>query len=265
MNASGDIFLVIPAYRESGRLPAFLRSVCNTFAASPWRFAILVVDDGSGPEEQAKLSKLIEELQPSTPQLLPPVLFPKNRGKGHAIRAGWARGAGWNWLAFVDADGAISPAELMRLCEMAQLRQPPAALFASRIKMLGHTVSRSGSRHLLGRVFATMVGFAILPEIYDSQCGCKIIPGSAWPRIAPEMQEDGFAFDVELLAALLKHRIAIREEPIDWFDQPGSRVHPFRDSLRMAKAVLRIRKRFPVKESDKIAFLINSQKSQYKK
>jgi glycosyltransferase involved in cell wall biosynthesis len=243
MNDPGDLFLVIPAYRESERLPVFLRAVCHTFSAAACRFAILVVDDGSGTEEQAKLSALIESLRGETPELLPPLLLPENRGKGHAIREGWARGGGYNWLAFVDADGAISAAELFRLCELAQLAEPSRALFASRIKMLGHTVERTFLRHLLGRLFATIVGFTILPEVYDSQCGCKIIPASAWQRIAGEMEEDGFAFDVELLALLRWHGIAVREEPIDWFDQPGSRVHPLRDSVRMALAVRRIRKR----------------------
>jgi len=243
MSDTGDLFIVIPAYRESERLPGFLRSVCRTLAASSYRYAILVVDDGSGPQEQAKLGELVNRLRQEAPGLLPPLLLPENHGKGYAIRAGWNHGTGYNWLAFVDADGATGASELMRLCELAQLAGPPGAVFASRIKMLGRTVTRSALRHLLGRVFATLVGQAICPAIYDSQCGCKIIPGSAWPLISGEMQEDGFAFDVELLALLLKRGVPVREEPVNWFDQPGSRVHPVRDSIRMAQAVRRIRKR----------------------
>ncbi|MGC3992503.1 MAG: glycosyltransferase [Chthoniobacteraceae bacterium] len=243
MSDSGDLFIVIPAYRESERLPGFLRSVCRTLSASSYRYAILVVDDGSGPEEQARLSEVVAGLQKETPGLLPPLLLPENHGKGYAIREGWNRGTGYNWLAFVDADGATSAGELLRLCELAQLAEPHGAVFASRIKMLGRTVTRSASRHVLGRVFATLVGMAICPAIYDSQCGCKIIPGRAWPLISGEMQEEGFAFDVELLGLLLKRGVPVREEPVNWFDQPGSRVHPIRDSIRMAKAVRRIRKR----------------------
>ena len=48
--------------------------------------------------------------------------------------------------------------------------------------MRGKKLERSLMRHLTGRVFATLVGIMIDSEIYDSQCGFKLIPlrHTAW-------------------------------------------------------------------------------------
>jgi hypothetical protein len=51
----------------------------------------------------------------------------------------------------------------------------------------------------------------------------------------------GFAFDVDILTALLDARAQVIEVPIDWHDEPGGHVHLIRDSLRMFNDVVKIR------------------------
>ena len=98
------------------------------------------------------------------------------------------------------------------------------AIFASRVKMLGRRVERSALRHYCGRLFASLVGLNINPDIYDSQCGFKLVPSKAYFRIAPWLEENGFCFDVELSAALSAANAAVEEVPIDWIDCRGSKV-----------------------------------------
>ena len=76
-----------------------------------------------------------------------------------------------------------------------------------------------------------------------SQCGIKLIPAAVYRRIVAWLQEDGFCFDVELLAALLATRAPVHEVPIDWADRPGSKVSLFRDTARMFLGVRRIQTR----------------------
>ncbi len=124
------------------------------------------------------------------------------------------------------------------------IREGPqrGALFASRVLMLGRQVTRDFHRHLLGRVYATLVSSLLQIPIYDSQCGFKLIPGSAWEKVRQKLQIGGFAFDVELLVALLDSGIKVTELPIDWHETPGGKVHLIRDSYRMYRDVLRVRK-----------------------
>jgi glycosyltransferase involved in cell wall biosynthesis len=235
--------LVIPCYRESGRLPHFLTELCPVIDALGG-VSVLVVDDGSGANEAAATRASIETLRPHHSCLLPLLELPSNLGKGGAVYEGWSKaGDDCDWLAFVDADGSCSASETARLIQLTRVATlaPPAALFASRVKMLGRSVERQFKRHLLGRVFATLVSELLNIPVYDSQCGLKLVPKSAFQSIQPRLTITGFAFDVDLLVALMDHGTAVIEVPIDWHEEPGGKVHLLRDSWRMACDVWKIR------------------------
>jgi len=236
--------LVIPAFRESKRLPPFLAELLAHLDRASLPADVLVVDDGSGPDEQRRLIDVIATLRPQYARLLEPLCLAQNCGKGGAVRAGWEKAtAEYDWVGFVDADGAIPATEVCRLLQLASNSTEPTAIFGSRIRMLGKQIVRSSFRHLSGRIFATLVGTTISPLVYDSQCGIKLVPASIYRRIAAWLAEDGFCFDVELLAALLAARAPVIEVPIDWTDRPGSKVSFIRDSARMFLGVRRIKER----------------------
>ncbi len=268
---------------------------------------ILVVDDGSEPAETHATRAIIESLRPNHPLLQPLLELPNKIGKGGAVYAGWSQAnPDTQWLAFVDADGSISPQEVTRLITLARQPNsssiphsqdlihpnveraagsppkipseqsepfealtkqghpsnsssssspdycplitdnssstlPTPALFASRVKMLGRVVNRQFKRHLLGRIYATLVSESLNIPIYDSQCGLKLIPAPAFRTIQNQLSILGFAFDVDLLVHLIDHGTPVIEVPIDWHEEPGGKVHLLRDSWRMAQDVLQIR------------------------
>ena len=232
--------LVIPAFNESARLPAYLRALLAGLDRSGLDCHVLVVDDGSGADEVGYVDDLAEMLRPLHSRLLEPLCLGTNRGKGGAVRAGWDAAEDYDWVGFVDADGSISEREVVRLVALAATSQKPVTIFGSRIKMLGRRVERSTLRHWSGRFFAFLVGRTVSARVYDSQCGIKLLPISALRRIQPWLRESGFCFDVEILAALEVVGLPILEVPIDWVDTPGTKVRLFRDTLRMAFALLRI-------------------------
>jgi dolichyl-phosphate beta-glucosyltransferase len=233
------VHLVIPCYRESARIEVFLTDMCQEMSALE-RVVIMVVDDGSGFEEVSRLSAIIDDFRARNSCLLPLKKMPYNSGKGAAVYEGWADSGDADWLAFVDADGACSAKEVARLIGMIDGK---TALFASRVKMLGRQVDRLFKRHLLGRVYATMVSELLKVPVYDSQCGLKIVPRAAYERVSSGLQVTGFAFDVELMIALLDAGCQIQEVPIDWHEVIGGKVNLFLDSWRMARDVMRIKAR----------------------
>ena len=195
---------------------------------------VRLVDDGSGPAENALLQPLVRNLRKNFPKNFSFLALPKNQGKGGAILAAWRSSSkGFDFLGFVDADGALDPAEVSRVA--AQLRQgsKKSALFASRVKMLGFTVKRHLIRHYLGRIYATWVGVCLEPGIYDSQCGLKFIPANVFKSLSPKMRGRGFSWDIELLSGLLSAGCPIREIPVNWKDVPGSKVNFLRDGIRL--------------------------------
>ena len=241
-SARPGILIAIPAYRESARLPRFLEFLASAVESSGLGAAILVVDDGSGPREQELLLQAVGGLREVHSCILPPLLLQFNAGKGGAILAAWRSCPDADYLGFVDADGAVSAGEVCRVAAMLETGGRGPALFACRVKMLGKRVTRSWARHLIGRVFALLVGALIDPGVYDSQCGLKFVPASAFKKLDPYLQGHRFAFDVELLAGLKKLRWPVQEVPIDWHDEPGSKVSFFRDTHQMIRAIFRIKR-----------------------
>lgn len=239
---AASVHLVVPCFRESARIGAFLPELCATLDAVGG-VRVLVVEDGDGEAEQARMSALISGWRERHACLLPPLLLPGNMGKGGAVYAGWAQNSGAEWLAFVDADGSCPAGEVARLIEMARRESPsPRALFASRIKMLGRKIDRQLKRHLLGRIYATMVSEMLDIPVYDSQCGLKLVPTAAFEKVRPVLSVNGFAFDAELLLALLHSGREVVEVPIDWHETPGGKIRLIRDSIRMARDIIAIQR-----------------------
>lgn len=239
-----DFHLVIPAYKESGRLPSFLRELLGQLTAKDYRTRILVVDDGSGAEEQARLREIVSALQQTTDLILDPLLLQQNMGKGYAVRAGWLAGGGARWMAFADADGATPASEIARVFdEIYRIGDPRRCYFGARVRMLGRAVRRPLSRHIISRMYAILVGILINESTYDSQCGFKVLSGEGFAAIAGVLRENRFAFDSELIAALSEAGYPLEEVPVDWKDIPGTTLSFFKDSVRMVTSLLEIHRR----------------------
>lgn len=241
--ASSPTLLVIPCFNESNRLPSFLQDLGKTFDGT-CKVSIQVVDDGSDTTEQSKLRHVLNQVRERWPFIMPLVSCAENLGKGGAIYEGWRNAGDADWLAFADADGSCSASEIHRLMGVLDsLPESVAGLFASRIKMLGRKVERNLHRHLIGRIYATLVSNILNIEVYDSQCGLKFVRARAFEAVRQDLTLKRFAFDVDLLASLLNKGLEVREEPIDWHEVPGGKVHLVSDSLRMLRDVWSIRRK----------------------
>jgi glycosyltransferase involved in cell wall biosynthesis len=248
LSARRVVWLTIPCFNDADRLGRYLPELCAQLAPLPLRVWVQVVDDGSAQENRLALEALVDRIRARCPMVRPALCLECNEGKGGAILRGWDAALEngvqeADWVGFLDADGAVPAREVARILEENAAAQ--RSLFAARIQMRGRTVKRRLNRHLMGRVFATLVGTMIDPGIFDSQCGFKLVPAGAYRRIRPVLEEKRFAFDVELLAALNHFGFAVEEIPVDWEDVPGSKVSPVRDAWRMFRSVRAIRRRLP--------------------
>ena len=238
------ILLVIPCYKEGSRLPEFLNGLCETFKDSDIPLSIMTVDDGSGPQEAALMTSLIGKLQKEYNFLLDPILLKTNQGKGGAIYSGWdyANEDTFNWIAFVDADGAISPSETLRFLKGATSdnAEKKICLWSVRVNEEGKSIKRTAIRNLLGNVFRIIVKCVFFIPVKDTQCGMKCIPLKAYREICNRLTERRFVFDVELAALLTRKGYALKQIPIDWQESPGSTVK-LSSAIRMLISLFIIR------------------------
>jgi hypothetical protein len=97
-------------------------------------------------------------------------------------------------------------------------------------------------RHVIGRVFNTMVRLMALPGLSDSQCGFKCFRAGVAEQLFPHQTFTGMSFDVEVLFMARRHGYSITEVPIPWYFNADSRVRLFQDSLHMALDLMDIRR-----------------------
>ncbi|MEK6666035.1 MAG: dolichyl-phosphate beta-glucosyltransferase [candidate division NC10 bacterium] len=226
--------MIIPAYDEAERLPAYLRQVIAFFGERREPYEVLVVDDGS---RDATVER-VRELQAEQPRLRL-IALPQNRGKGYAVRVGMVNARGGLRL-FADADGATPIGELTRL--LPALKAGADIVIGSRA-LPDPEVSVRARIHRVaaGRLFNWLVARLGLRGIADSQCGFKCFRAAVAEDLFHALRTDGYGFDVELLLLAQRRGYRIAEVAITWADQPGSKVRVLTDGPRMLWQILAAR------------------------
>jgi dolichyl-phosphate beta-glucosyltransferase len=228
--------VVIPAYNEAVRLPTYLKEVQAYFEGRDESYEVIVVDDGSrdGTGDRAL------EVAAGRPGVTVHALD-RNRGKGHAVRAGMARAVG-DLRLMADADGATPIAEVARL-EAAVAAGADVAV-GSRVLADPSVIRRvRAHRQLSGHVFNFLLRRLGVAPVLDTQCGFKLFRGVAAAALFPQVTTDGFGFDVELLMLAGRRGFRVAEVAVSWADQPGSKVRVLREGPRMLYEVLAARRR----------------------
>ena len=229
-----DWSVVIPAYNEAARLPAYLKDVIAYFEARDVPFEILVVDDGSADGTAERVREIS-----AGRGFIGVHALPVNRGKGAAVREGMRRTTGALKL-MADADGATPIAEVERL-EGALARGADIAV-GSRVLRDPSVVRQTRlHRKLSGHVFNFIVRRLGVSAVVDTQCGFKLFRRAAADKLFGALATDGFGFDVELLLLAQRRGYRVAEVPINWTDQPGSKVGVLTDGPRMLRDIVAAR------------------------
>lgn len=224
--------VVIPAYNEAQRLPQSLASVRAFLAGKRYRAEVIVVDDGS-TDDTAEIVKALAKGWPALRLMQGP-----HRGKGGAVRAGVLAAEG-DYVALADADLSMPIEEFDRFAP--ELLGPYDVAVGSREAPGAVRYDEPAYRHVMGRVFNALVRWLLLPGLQDTQCGFKCLRREVAVELCQAQTISGFGFDVELLSIARHRGYTIHEVPVSWYYVAGSRVSPIRDTVRMARDVLRVR------------------------
>jgi len=230
------VSIVIPAYNEEQRLPAYLTEVRTYLDRGDLQIEVLVVDDGS-KDGTAAYVRGIEAVDPRVRL----VQQPYNQGKGNAVRRGVLEARG-QYVLFTDADGATPIMELDKLLP-AVGRNAEIAIGSRRLIAADAERERTGLRELMGRVFYSFVNFLAVPGVRDTQCGFKLFRTDVARELFHDLNESGWAFDVELLYRAQLFGYGIAEVAVNWHEVAGSKINPLRDAIKMFLAIFRIRRR----------------------
>ena len=225
---------VIPAYNESVRIRPTLHALLRYAQEQNWDVEILVVNDGSSDDT----AQIVREYGRTHPQVLL-VENPGNRGKGYSVRNGMLHARG-DVCLFTDADLSSPMTEAQKLFDA--LDQGADIAIGSRwLRTELQTEPQPLYRQLFGRIFNLALRIILGLRFADTQCGFKAFRRDAAQRIFPLQRIERWGFDPEILFLAQRAGLRVEEVPVLWAHSEGTRLHPFRDGLRMLGEVLSIR------------------------
>src|SRR5215212_5458283 len=234
---SFSLSIVIPAYNEAERLGETLRTVFAYLNEHAPQAEVIVVDDGSedGTADVAERSfALAGSVSARAIRVRP------NRGKGNAVRAGLLAARAPVAL-FSDSVLATPTTETPKLVRPI-LSGEYDLTFGSRAldrSLIG--VHQPWRREQGGRVFNLIVRLSTGLPFWDTQCGFKAFRMSVCRPLIEAATVDRFGFDVELLYLAFRAGLSLKEIPVRWDHNEGSKVTLFSDSFKMVNEVNLIR------------------------
>lgn len=196
------VSVIVPAYNEAATVEAVLRRLRDV----PLRLEVVAVDDASTDGTGALLDRLASE------GLVQQVIHHQaNRGKGAALRSGFAAATG-AVIVPQDADLEYDPMDLPRL--VGPIKEGRAdAVYGSRFQGGPHRVLFFW--HALGNNFLTLVSnmFTNL-NLTDMETCYKLVRGELLKRLP--LTAERFGIEVELTARLAQAGARIWELPISY-------------------------------------------------
>jgi glycosyltransferase involved in cell wall biosynthesis len=228
------VSIVIPCYNEKATIEKIVGAVCSAPIESR---EIIVVDDGSRDGTQAllkeKVSKLVDQV----------IYHPVNRGKGAALRSGFAVATG-DIVLVQDADLEYSPEDYPALLEPLMSNKADV-VFGSRF-MGGRPHRVLFFWHMIANKCLTLLSNMITNlNLTDAQTGYKAFKAPILRSI--RIEEDGFGVESELVAKMAKLRCRVFEVGISYYGrtyEEGKKIN-WRDGFRALYAIVKYGLRRP--------------------
>jgi glycosyltransferase involved in cell wall biosynthesis len=226
--------IVIPAFNESGRIPATLESVVACVRQFGWNAEVIVVNDGS-TDSTAALVRAIQERAPEVRL----IENPQNRGKGYSVRSGML-GARGEVVMFTDSD-LSSPIEEAESLFAAIAGGADIAIGSRWMATSRQTHRQPLYRQFFGRCFNFVTRLVMGLPFADTQCGFKAFTRAAAQTVFQLQTIERWGFDPEILFIALKRGYRIQEVPVSWAHDARTRMSYLRDGLKMLEEVAVIR------------------------
>lgn len=225
--------MVIPVYNEEKDLPRSIR-VLHPFLKEhlidrPWR--IVIADNGSTDSTRQIADQLSREY-PEVALIPIPV-----KGRGRALKLAFLQSQA-DILSYMDVDLSTGLKAFPKL--LGALEEGYDIAIGSRY-VAGSRIRRTFSRRLYSWGYNILFRALFRSRIRDAQCGFKALTSAVARDILPMVKDTGWSFDTELLLWAEKKGYRIKEIPVEWHEDPESKVRIPGTIVKMFRALLRLR------------------------
>src|ERR1700719_2645540 len=233
-NAQLSVDVVIPVLNEAhvlkqsvGSLLSFLRSsLC-------YRWRIVIVDNCSTDGTQ----NVAKELVAAHPEVK--LLRLLQKGRGRALRHAWLR-SNADMVCYMDVDLSTKLHHVPELLD-AILQDGYDVATGSRLMRESRT-KRSLKREIISRIYNVLIKAVLFTRFSDAQCGFKALSRKAVEEIVPQIKDQAWFFDTEMLVLAEKQGYRIKDVPVEWIEDDDSRVKIIQTGWEDIKGVFRLRR-----------------------
>jgi glycosyltransferase involved in cell wall biosynthesis len=226
--------VVIPVLNEAHVLRKSVATVREFLARNlGCRWRVVIVDNGSTDGTDAVARQLSHEYSDVRFVLL------EQRGRGRALRQAWTQSDA-DIMCYTDVDLST---ELAALPKMVQAIALDGFDLATGSRLLPQSQTRrSAKREFISRCYNLFVKAVLGTSFSDAQCGFKAISRGACTELVPDVRDQGWFFDTELLTLAEKRGFRIADIPVSWVEDDDSRVKIVKTAWDDIKGVFRVRR-----------------------
>ena len=226
--------VVIPVLNEAHVLASSVATLRRFLAEQfPYRWRIVIVDNGSTDGTEAVGRKLAAEHTDVA------ILRLEQRGRGRALRTAWMQSRA-DVVCYMDVDLSTKLDALVRTMHALRVEGYDIAV-GSRLMRRSRT-RRSLNREMISRIYNLFVKAVLFTRFSDAQCGFKAVTREVVDRIVPQIKDQSWFFDTELLVLAEKQGYRIKDIPVVWKEDDDSRVKILRTAWEDIKGVFRLRR-----------------------
>ena len=224
--------IVIPVHNEERGLRAsVLRLHAYLTQQFPFSARITIADNASTDSTPAVAAELAEEL----PEVR--VLRLKEKGRGRALAAAWLTSDA-RVVSYMDVDLSTDLSALLPLVAPVISGHSQVSI-GSRL-VAGSRVRRGPKREVISRVYNILLRLVLRVRFKDAQCGFKALRADVARSLLPDVVNRNWFFDTELLVRAERAGLRIHELPVDWTDDPDSRVDIVATAIEDLRGVWRL-------------------------
>ncbi|MFT7617345.1 MAG: glycosyltransferase involved in cell wall biosynthesis [Planctomycetota bacterium] len=226
--------LVIPTLNEAHTLERSVETIRQYLADDfPYPARILVADNGS----QDGTGDLADRLAAKYENVR--CLKLNQRGRGRALREAWSNSDA-DIVAYTDVDISTELPALEKICRA--MHEDGYHLGTGSRLLSESRVTRGLKREFISRSYNLFIKLVLGTKFSDAQCGFKAISREVAQKIIPQIEDNGWFFDTELLVLAEKQGFKIKDVPVEWIDDDDSRVKIFSTAWDDILGVLRVRR-----------------------
>jgi glycosyltransferase involved in cell wall biosynthesis len=226
------IDVVLPVHNEEVDLePSVRRLVAHLRERFPFPVRVTIADNASTDATWTIAQQLADELPGVRACHL------DRKGRGLALKQTWSASEA-AVLVYMDVDLSTDLAALLPL--VAPLLSGHSDLAIGTRLARSARVVRSPKRELISRCYNLVLHVTLTTGFSDAQCGFKAIRADRARQLLPLVEDEGWFFDTELLVLAERAGLRIHEVPVDWNDDPDSRVDIVSTALGDLRGVARL-------------------------